>query len=214
MVLTRRGIVVGGLAATGLATAGASLMGRTETDTDGEWFPTNAEIFRDSAAPMLGNPDGDVTVVEFFDYQCPFCRENHEPLLDVVAADGNVRLLLRDWPIFGAASVRASQLALGAAAMGLYADANRALMNTVGRLDEARIVATLEGAGVDPARAEQAYKDTRRDWDALLGRNARLAAAFNLPGTPAYFIGEDVYPGAVRDFTIRKAIERARAARA
>ncbi len=81
---------------------------------------TVEDVLFDLDNPVLGNPDGDVTVVEFFDYQCLYCRANHTELIDVVAEDGNVRLVMKDWPIFGPASIRASQLALGAVHVGAY----------------------------------------------------------------------------------------------
>ena len=97
---------------------------------------TVEEVLFDPEIPVLGNPDGDVTVAEFFDYQCPFCKRGHKDLLDVVEQDGNVRLVMKDWPIFGLASVHASSLVLAAGED--YEKALNAVMATPGRLATGR----------------------------------------------------------------------------
>src|SRR5690606_11612978 len=93
---------------------------------------TVEEVLFDPEIPVLGNPDGDVTIAEFFDYQCPFCKRGHKDLLDVVEQDGNVRLVMKDWPIFGLASVHASRLV--PAAGEDYEKALNAVMATPGWL--------------------------------------------------------------------------------
>lgn len=201
------GFVGVGLVGAGLAGMGPAAGGRAPAE---DWFPTLDEIYHDPDAPVLGNPKGDVTVVEFFDYQCPFCRAGHAPLLRTVEEDGNTRLVLKDWPIFGAVSVRASQLGLGAATLGRYSQANAAMMAIPGKVDERKIDAALQSAGIAPAAAMDAYRSERAKWDGLMQRNDAQAGVFNLPGTPAYFIGEDVYPGAIQVATLRDAIARAR----
>ncbi|MGO8610641.1 thioredoxin domain-containing protein [Rhizobium ruizarguesonis] len=80
---------------------------------------TRDDVFRDPDTPVLGNPNGDVTVVEFFDYQCPYCKKSHPDVKSVVAEDGNVRLIMKDWPVFGDASVFAAQAVLGANEIGV-----------------------------------------------------------------------------------------------
>ncbi|PSK80844.1 protein-disulfide isomerase [Limimaricola soesokkakensis] len=206
--LTRRTALTGGL----LALGGITLWTATRSARAQEQplRPTIDEVMFDPANPVLGNPEGDVTIVEFFDYQCPYCKANHPVLNEVVEADGNVRLVMKDWPIFGAPSVRAAQLALGAASLDSYLTANDALMATEGRLDDTLIEETLAEAGLDVAALDAAYGENRDKWDGLLTRNGAQAAAFQLRGTPAFIIGTVIYPGAMDKAGLENAIAMAR----
>ena len=206
--LTRRTALTGGL----LALGGTTLWTATRPARAQEQplRPTIDEVMFDPANPVLGNPEGDVTIVEFFDYQCPYCKANHPVLNEVVEADGNVRLVMKYWPIFGAPSVRAAQLALGAASLDAYLTANDALMATEGRLDDTLIEETLAEAGLDVAALDAAYGENRDKWDGLLTRNGAQAAAFQLRGTPAFIIGTVIYPGAMDKAGLENAIAMAR----
>ena len=106
MILTRRNLI--GTGAGGLLLGAGAVSLWPETGQAQQL--TIDAVFNDPDAPVQGNPDGDVTLVKYFDYQCPFCKRMHPMLKDVVAEDGNVRLVMKDWPIFGAASIRASLL--------------------------------------------------------------------------------------------------------
>ncbi|MCZ0963640.1 DsbA family protein [Paracoccus benzoatiresistens] len=171
---------------------------------------TIEDVLFDPDQPVLGNPQGDVTVVEFFDYQCPFCKRGHSDLMAEVEADGNVRLVMKDWPIFGGASVLASQLVLGAVEEGTYVAAQAALMATPARLSEDDVRSTLMAAGLDPAAMLAAYRQDRERWDGLMDRNSRQAAALGLQGTPAFIIGQTLLPGAPDRDRLRAAIAAAR----
>ena len=172
---------------------------------------TVEEVLHDPDAPVLANPDGDVTVVEFFDYQCPFCKQAHPLLLDVAARDSGVRLVLKDWPLFGAPSVRASQLALGAVELGEYRAVNDALMATEGRLSIESVEEAV-GSEVAADRAMASYRDRRSKWDGLVSRNQMQAAAFGFQGTPSYVIGTRLYGGMIDRRTLEGAIATARKA--
>lgn len=166
-------------------------------------------VLRDPDAPVLGNPQGDVTVVEYFDYQCPFCKRMHPALTDVVARDGKVRLVMKDWPIFGAPSVYATQLVLGAQSLGLYEPAHAALMATEGRLSEQQIDTALSPV-VDPSKALAAYRQDRDRWDGLLQRNDFQAVALGFQGTPALAVETTLYTGALDKRALEDAIATAR----
>ncbi|KFE34947.1 DsbA family protein [Thioclava atlantica] len=169
-------------------------------------------VFHDPDAPALGNPDGDVTLVEYFDYQCPFCKSNHPVVEKVMKEDGNLRVVMKDWPIFGPPSVYASQLVLGAQSFGGYEKGLEALMATKGKLSNELIDDTLSAGGVDPKKAQAGYKADQKKIDALLSRNYGQAVGIGLQGTPAYIIGRDIYPGAVDEQTLKDAIALARGA--
>lgn len=198
MTLTRRALLV----ASGAAGLGAAL-------------PLHAQgltiegVLRDPNAPVLGNPDGDVTLVEWFDYQCVFCKATFPDLLALVAEDGGIRLVLKDWPIFGAASLRASKVALGAHGLGLYDPVMAALMQTVGRLTDARVDRAV--SGIVPAdEALARYTQDGDRWDALLHRNSQQAAGFGFAGTPGFAVETTLYDGALDKAALREAVAAAR----
>ena len=206
--INRRNLLIGGLGGTTALTLGATLIPFGGTAQAQEL--TVEDVLFDPANPVLGNPDGDVTIVEFFDYQCPYCKANHKDLTEAVAADGNVRLAMKDWPIFGAPSIRASQLVLGAASAGVYETAHDALMTTEGRLTEADINAALEKAGLNPDELDAAYRADRSKWDGLMARNSSQAEQLRLQGTPAFIIGTTIYPGAMDRAALDEAIAASR----
>ena len=206
--ITRREALTG-TAAAGLVTmAGFSFWPGQSAAQDQEL--TVEDVLFDPANPVMGNKDGDVTIVEFFDYQCPYCKANHPILKDVVENDGNVRLVMKDWPIFGAPSILAAQLALGASSLGQYKTASDALMETEGRLSKDLIHDTLALADLDVSALEKAYEDSREKWDGLMARNSRQATLLGLQGTPAFIIGKTIYPGSMSDEALRDAIAKAR----
>ena len=168
-------------------------------------------VLRDPDAPVMGNPNGDVTLVEYFDYQCPFCKRMHPTLKEVVEEDGNVRLIMKDWPIFGAPSVRASQLALGAVALGAYGEITDALMATEAKLSDADVERVV-GSVVEVDEAMDAYRAERSKWDALLQRNDFQAASLGFRGTPAFAVETTLYSGALDRATLEEAIADARSA--
>lgn len=208
-MFTRRNLLIGGLTGSTAAVLGASLIPPANRLEAQEL--TVEDVLFDPDNPVLGNPEGDVTIVEFFDYQCPYCKKNHPDLTDVVREDGNIRLVMKDWPVFGAASVRASQLALGAVDVGDYEAASDALMATPGRLSEEDIETALKGADLDPETLDAAYRRNRDRWDQLMARNSRQAAQLSLRGTPAFIIGNTIYPGAMDRAALQEAVAQARA---
>ena len=207
-ILTRRNLVFGGLAGTSATVLGATFVPPAKQSQ--AQVLTVEDVLFDPDNPVLGNPDGDVTIVEFFDYQCPYCKANHPDLLDVVAEDKNIRLVMKDWPIFGAPSVRATQLALGAADTGDYKVANKALMETQGRLSEQDIEAALIAADLEVSKLDSAYRADRDKWDGLMSRNSSQAAQLRLQGTPAFIIGTTIYAGSMDRAALLEAVANSR----
>ncbi|MCM0019102.1 MAG: DsbA family protein [Tagaea sp.] len=168
------------------------------------------ELENDPDAPVAGNPRGSVVVVEFFDYRCPYCKRMHEPVKQMLAAERDVRVVRRDLPILGAASVIASRAALASRAQGAarYEAFHDALMVSRGNLDEAGVFRIAREAGLDVERLRRDMEDPRVA--ALLRRNADLAQALGLTGTPGYAIGEALVPGAIDLATLRSLVAEAR----
>lgn len=166
-------------------------------------------VLYDPEAPVLGNPKGDVTIVEWFDYQCPYCKKAYPEIQKIVEEDGRIRMVMKDWPIFGPPSEHATDLTLAA---GKHRpQALDALMRTEGRLTNAMIDARLKAAGFDVAALKRAHQSQKRRIDALIARNAAQAEAFGFLGTPAYIVGTVVFPGVPSMQDFRQAIADARA---
>ncbi|WP_378943339.1 DsbA family protein [Mesorhizobium sp. ANAO-SY3R2] len=174
-------------------------------------MPTVKEVAFDPELPALGNPNGDVTVVEFTDYQCTYCKQSFIELSKVMAEDGNIRVVLRDWPIFGEVSRNAALLTLAAHAQGRYAEATRALMTNSERLTFRRTADLLGDAGVDMALARSELARRGESLAAILSRTHAQATAFALQGTPGFLIGTALYKRGMSAEDLRKAIAQARA---
>jgi protein-disulfide isomerase len=175
---------------------------------------TEAGVLRDPEIPAVGNKDGDVTVVEYFDYNCPYCRKLAPELAQVVFDDGKIRMIFKDWPILGPVSVYASRLALATKYQDRFAAAHEALMGTGSRLTESRIRELLAGAKIDVDRAVRDMAANGGTIDAVLKRNNDQATAFGFNGTPAFIIGKFRVPGALTMAQFDQAIADARKAAA
>ena len=157
------------------------------------------DLLADPSSPVLGNPSGDVTVVEFFDYRCGYCKRVAPAVTSLLAADANVRLVLKELPILGPDSLLAAKSALAAHKQGRYADFHAALL-AAPSIDEAAIdkLATDSGLDVDRFRADRTDAATT----AAIEKNHRLAQALGINGTPAFIVGDRVVPGAADAATL------------
>jgi len=169
-------------------------------------------VLRDPDVPSLGNPNGNLTVVEFFDYQCPYCRKLAPELAQVVKEDGQIRIVLKDWPIFGDASVLAAKLALAAKYQDKYAQAHDALIAADSKLDATRIDDLMAKAGVDVDRAKADLETNQESIEAVLARNSAQAQAFGFEGTPGFIVGTFRVPGVVEMKVFKMIVADARAA--
>lgn len=163
----------------------------------------------DPAAPVLGNPEGDVTLVEFFDYQCGYCKQVSEPLQALLREDPNLRLVMKEFPILGPASLVGARAALAAQRQGGYEELHWALMAHRGQLTEDQILDIAEDTGLDIARLRQDMNDPTITEQ--LRSNHALAEALEIRGTPAFIVGDRLLPGAVGLDSLRQLIAEARA---
>lgn len=202
-MISRRGFVAGSLA---IATFGSPSFAEEDD------ILSEALVLRDPAIPVAGNPKGDISIVEFSDYQCPYCKKVHPVLEKVVREDGNIRLIYKIWPVFGAASVYAAQMALAARGQKKYVEAHRALMTMGDRLNETTTDRTLAGIGIDVAEAKANLRKNIKEIGAVLKRNHEQAQAFGFQGTPSFIIGKFRVPGAHPEEVFKAAIADARKA--
>ena len=199
--------------ALGLLGAGAVMLGFAGSAlADDEMVLTEALVLRDPEIPVTGNPNGDITIVEYFDYNCPYCRKIAPELSQVVQDDGKVRLVLKDWPILGPVSVAASRMALACKYQEKYIPAHDALIGVASRLSEARIRELLAGAGIDVDRADRDLAGNAKAIDAILARNGDQAGAFGFKGTPSFIVGKFRVPGVLTMTQFEQVIADARKA--
>lgn len=169
----------------------------------------NIQALDNGSSTVLGNPKGDVTIVEFFDYACPFCKALQPRLEAFLARDQNVRLVLKEYPILTPASVIATKAALASQRQGRYGQFHLALMHLEGSLDEAGIMAAAKSAGLDipKLRADMASRDVA----AAIKANLDLAKVLHVAGTPTVIVGTHLItePSAQIDFAKEAATSRA-----
>jgi len=200
-----------------------SLFGVTAASVGAGLFPAWAQednvlseelVLRDPGIPVAGNGSGDVSVVEFFDYQCPYCRKVEPELRQVVHDDGKVRLVWKDWPILGPMSVVASRLAVASRYQNKFEQAHDALIAINSKLTEAKIRDALSGGGLDVDRLDRDLKEKATEIDATLARNNDQATAFEFRGTPSFIVGKFRVPGVLTIPQFTRAIADARKAAA
>ncbi len=169
-------------------------------------------ILGDPEVPVLGNTNGDITIVEYFDYRCPYCKKVNPELAKVVREDGHIRLVVKDWPIFGGISVTAAKLALAARYQNKFAEAHDALISITEGLTEGNMEATLSEANVDVEQAKKDLAANAKSIEAILARNNEQARALGFQGTPSFIIGHFRVPGVLDAANFKRAIADARAA--
>jgi protein-disulfide isomerase len=168
------------------------------------------EIENDPTSPVGGNPRGDVTLVEFFDYRCGFCKRVFPNLKKLIEEDGNIRYVFKEFPILGPLSVFASKAALAAWSMDeeKYLRFHDAMMSAKGSLTEQKTLQLAAQSGLDVKALRRAMDDP--EIEKILQKNFALAKALNINGTPAFVIGDELVPGAIDLDTLRSLVAKAR----
>ena len=152
------------------------------------------EIFKRPDAPIAGNPKGDVTVVEFFDYNCGYCKRAFNDMSKLVESDKNVKLVLKELPILSKGSEEAARIALAAKLQGKYWEAHRALLNVRGEINEQTGLKAVEKIGVDMARLKKDMDAPEVKAEIALVRD--LAQKMGIQGTPHFLVGDRAIAGA------------------
>lgn len=156
-----------------------------------------AALFRSPVSHTAGNPDGDVTIVEFFDYNCGYCRRALTDVVKLTQDDGKVRLVLKELPIFGEESEGAAKIALAADKQGKYFEVHQKLFTEAGKADKAKGLRIAKELNLDMEKLE---KDAEGDEvKKALDEAKDLAQKLNLQGTPLFLIGDRIVPGAPDD---------------
>ena len=161
----------------------------------GKLKTSRAALERDPNTPVLGNPDGDVTVVEFFDYNCSYCKLMFPKVWEYVQNDGNIRWVLKDLPSLGEISDLAARAGLAAEKQGKYFELHQAMITHEGALTEEDIINYAKLSGLDMEKFEKDRKD--KALDKILNANRILANRLEFRGIPNFIIGDFVSPGAM-----------------
>jgi protein-disulfide isomerase len=168
-------------------------------------------VYRDAADPVVGNPDGDVTVVEFFDFECPFCKRLAPELKRLYAGDAGVRVVYKQFPILGPVSVAAAKAALASAKQGRYEAFHDALMadqTPEHQLTEQHLLEVASSVQLDIAKLQADMASS--EIEAKIAATTALARQIGLSGTPGVIIGETLVPGAMSFEALKTAVAAAR----
>ena len=153
-----------------------------------------ADIYKRSSAPIAGNPKGDITVVEFFDYNCGYCKRAFTDMAKLIEKDGKVKLVLKELPILSKGSEEAAKIALAAKLQGKYWEAHRALISVRGELNEQTGLRAVEKIGLDMARLKKDMESPEVLEEIKFVRD--LAQKMGIQGTPHFLVGDRAIPGA------------------
>lgn len=172
-----------------------------------------AIIFDSPHQVTLGNPKGDVTMVELFDYNCSYCRRALADMLDLMKADPNLRIVLKEFPVLGEGSTQAAQVAVAVRMQDRtggkkYLEFHQKVLNTRGPADKARALAVAKEIGLDMARLDKDMAS--EEIKTTLAESFKIAEAIGLNGTPSYVIGSEVVIGAVGFATLKERVSVAR----
>jgi protein-disulfide isomerase len=172
----------------------------------------NATIFNSTHQVVLGNPQGKVTMVEFFDYNCAFCKRAMADMLDLLKTDSDLKFVLKEFPVLGSGSVEAAHVAVAARMQDplgkKYLEFHQKLLGSRGAADKMRALAVAKDVGFDMSRIE---KDMNSDEvKATIEENMKLADALGVSGTPTYVVGDEVVVGAVGLDELRAKIKNGR----
>ncbi len=172
----------------------------------------NWETVQDTDSELVaGNPDGDVTVVEFFDYRCGYCRLAQPSMVRLLKEDPNVRVVFKEFPVLGPLSITAARAAIASARQGKYVQFHMAMMGLEESLTEEVIYRVAREQGLDVDRLKQDMKDEAID--DVIAANLDLARRLGIEGTPNFIIGTELLQGMVPYETMTESIEKARKAR-
>ena len=167
------------------------------------------DIFNDPASPVLGNPAGDVTLVEFFDYNCPYCRKAASLMAELQASDKQVRLVYKEFPILGPGSAFAARAALASQKQEKYAEFHEAMMAHSGAIDERSTLDIARRVGIGIDRLQKDMQDPAIE--EAIERNLTLAGDLRINGTPSFIVGDEIVRGLTDLPTLQGLIAEARA---
>lgn len=204
--MQRRHLVLAGASLLALPVLGGTALAQERANPMPDDLRKSLE--RDPTAPVLSNPQGDITLTEFFDYNCPFCRKMVEPMHRLISSDPNLRVVFREWPVFGEDSEFAARASLASLQQGRYWQFHTALFRTRGRVTEEAAMRAAREVGLDTGRLERdmAAEQVERH----ITMSGMLAEHMGLMGTPTFVAGDEGAFGQYSLDDLRGLVQRAR----
>jgi protein-disulfide isomerase len=169
------------------------------------------ELLRDPASPVSGNVNGDVTVIEFFDYRCGYCKRVASAVTQLQKDEPGVRVVYKDFPILGEVSVFGARAALAAREQGKHQVFHEAMLASENELTQEEVLAIAQRVGLDVKKLESDLQAP--EWQAAIDRNHALAKLLGISGTPGFVVGSEVYPGALELPGLKALVKQARTKR-
>lgn len=166
------------------------------------------ELLDDPSSPVSGDPSGDVTVVEFFDYRCGFCKRVAESVTRLQKDDPRVRIVYKDFPILGDGSIQAAKAALASREQGHHQAFHEALLGAEGDLSNEQIMQIAKAVGIDTEKLKADMDNPK--WLTIIARNRALAEKLSITGTPAFVVGHELVPGAIDLTALKDLVARVR----
>ena len=169
---------------------------QTRADQQAQALSTHKDaLFNPVEGTIIGNPKGDVTVVEFFDYNCGYCKSMVPAITEILDQDDNLRMVMKEFPILGTGSLVAAQAALAAREQGKYAEMHMALISHKGALNRESVESVAKSIGLDVVKLVEDMKNP--NINDILSSNMALAQDLGIEGTPALIVGDTLVPGAI-----------------
>ncbi|MCP9456724.1 MAG: DsbA family protein [Nitrospira sp.] len=165
------------------------------------------ELLHDPSSPVSGNPKGEITLVEFYDYRCGYCKRAASAVTQLQKEDPRVRVVYKDFPILGEPSELAAKAALASQAQGKHQVFHEALLASHANMTKDEILKIAAGVGLDVKRLEADMADPR--WQAVIDKNRALAEELGISGTPGFIVGTELVPGMLDLDGLRELISRA-----
>lgn len=166
------------------------------------------ELLRDPASPVSGNLSGDVTVIEFFDYRCGYCKRVASAVTQLQKDEPGVRVVYKDFPILGEVSVFGARAALAARGQGKHQVFHEAMLASENELTQEEVLAIAQRVGLDVKKLESDLQAP--EWQSAIDRNHALAKLLGISGTPGFVVGSEVYPGALELPGLKALVKQAR----
>ena len=166
------------------------------------------ELLRDPASPVSGNLNGDVNVIEFFDYRCGYCKRVASAVTQLQKDEPGVRVVYKDYPILGEASVFGARVALAAWEQGKHQAFHEAMLASDNELTTEEVFAIAQRVGLDVKKLEADLRTP--EWQAAIDRNHALAKLLGISGTPGFVIGGEMYQGALELTSLKELVAKAR----
>ncbi len=165
-------------------------------------------LYRSPVSYVAGNPNGDVTLIEFFDYNCSYCRRSMKDLMTLIDTDPNLKVIFKEFPILGEGSFYAARAAVASIKQGKYIEFHKAMMQIRGTAGKGNVLEIAEEVGLDVKKLEEEMKEPYITKE--INEVLRTASAIGINGTPAYIVGDSVISGAVGLAELRRQIAEVR----